>query len=68
MNIEYLQTIAVASGNKGLEDLLTSYSDIVLSKTLETYRILYPHFTKQGRNITLKLEPDFVELILITLL
>ena len=34
MNVEYLQTIAIASGNVKLQDTLKCYKDVVLSKTL----------------------------------
>ena len=46
MNIEYLQTMAVASGNKRLEDLVTSYTDVVLSKTLGEIWNFIPSFHK----------------------
>ena len=34
MNVEYLQTIAIASGNVKLQDTLKCYKDVILSKTL----------------------------------
>ena len=46
MNVEYLQTMAVASGNKKLTDLLKSYNDTVLSKTLGEVWNFIPSFHK----------------------
>ena len=46
MNIEYLQTMAVASENKKLTDLLKSYNDTVLSKKLGEVWNSIPSFHK----------------------
>ena len=46
MNVEYLQTMAVTSGNKKLEGLLRSYTDVVLSKTLGQVWKHMPSFRK----------------------
>ena len=46
MNVEYLQTMAVASGNKKLEDLLKHYTDVILSKTLGEVWNDIPSFQK----------------------
>ena len=44
MGVEYLQTMAVASGNKELEDVLKCYTDDILSKTLGEIWNFIPSF------------------------
>ena len=46
MNVEYLQTIAVAAGNRKLLEMLKSYADIILSKTLGEIWNFIPSFHK----------------------
>ena len=46
MNVEYLQTIAVASGNRKLLEMLKSYADVILSKTLGEIWNCIPSFHK----------------------
>ena len=46
MNVDYLQTIAVASGNRDLQEMLKSYTDVVLSKTLGEVWNVIPSFHK----------------------
>ena len=46
MNVEYLQTMAVASGNKKLTDLLKRYNATILSKTLGEIWNFIPSFHK----------------------
>ena len=46
MNVDYLQTIAVASGSRDLQKLLKSYTDVILSKTLGEVWNVIPSFHK----------------------
>ena len=59
MNVEYLQTIAVASGNKNLVQLLKSYSDTILSKTLGEIWNFIPSFNKTKTKYYSKVEARF---------
>ena len=59
MDVEYLQTMAVASGNKRLEDMLTSYTDIVLSKTLGEIWNFIPSFHKTKTKYYSKIRARF---------
>ena len=59
MNVEYLQTMAVASGNKKLIDLLKSYDDIVLSKTLGEVWNFIPSFHKTRTKYYSKVKARF---------
>ena len=46
MKVEYLQTIAIASGNAKLRETMKCYSDIILSKTLGQIWNSVPSFHK----------------------
>ena len=46
MNVDYLQTIAVASRSRALQELLKSYTDVILSKTLGEVRNVISSFHK----------------------
>ena len=46
MKVEYLQTIAIASGNTKLRETMKCYSDIILSKTLGQIWNSVPSFHK----------------------
>ena len=47
MYVEFFQTMAIASGNKKLEDALKDYNDIVLNKTLgEIWNFIPSHHTR----------------------
>ena len=46
MKVEYLQTIAIASGNTKLQDTLKCYTDVILSKTLGEIWNFVPSFYK----------------------
>ena len=46
MKVEYLQTIAVASGNVKLQETLKCYTDVILSKTLGEVWNFVPSFYK----------------------
>lgn len=42
MNTHYLQTMAIASGNEKLQDVLKNYTDSILSKTLREIWMYMP--------------------------
>ena len=46
MNVEYLETMAIASGNEKLQHILKSYTEIILSKTLGEIWNFVPSFHK----------------------
>ena len=47
MYVEFFQTMAIASGNKKLQDALKDYNDIVLNKTLgEIWNFIPSHHTR----------------------
>lgn len=46
MKVEYLQTMAIASGNTRLQDILKCYTDVILSKTLGEIWDSVPSFYK----------------------
>ena len=59
MNVDYLQTIAVASGNRGLQEMLKSYTDVVLSKTLGEVWNVIPSFHKTKTKFYSKVKARF---------
>ena len=58
MNVQYLRTIAVASDNKKLQDMVKQYNDFVLSKTLgeiwNSIPSFYPTRTKYYSEVKTK--------------
>ena len=59
MNVEYLQTIAVASGNRNIQEMLKSYTDVVLSKTLGEIWNVIPSFRKTRTKYYSKVKAKF---------
>ena len=59
MNVEYLQTMAVASGNSKLQDTLKGYNDVVLSKTLGEVWNSVPSFQKTKTKYYSKVRAKF---------
>jgi len=59
MNIEYLQTMAIAAENPRLEEILKDYNDVVLSKTLGEVWNLIPSFHKTKTKYYSKIRAKF---------
>ena len=59
MNVDYLQTTAVASGSRDLQDLLKSYTDVILSKTLGEVWNVIPSFHKTKTKYYSKVKARF---------
>jgi len=59
MNVEYLQTVAVASGSAMLQDTLKSYTDVVLSKSLGEIWNSMPSFYKTKTKYYSKIRAKF---------
>ena len=59
MSVEYLQTMAAASGNETLKDVIKSYSDVVLSKTLGEIWNLIPSFHQTKTKYYSKVKAKF---------
>ena len=59
MKIDFLQTMAVASGNTKLQDTLKSYNEVILSKTLGEIWNDVPSFHKTKTNYYSKVRSKF---------
>lgn len=46
MNVEFLQTVAIAAGSEKLQDIIKDYTDVILSKTLGEVWNSIPSFHK----------------------
>ena len=62
MNIDFLETMAFASGNVKLQNTLESYADVVLSKTLGEVWNDVPRFQKTKKKYYSKIRARFHEL------
>ena len=59
MKVEYLQTIAIASGNAKLQETLKCYTDVILSKTLGEIWNFVPSFHKTKTKYYSKVRAKF---------
>ena len=59
MKVEYLQTIAIASGNTKLQETLKCYNDVILSKTLGEIWNFVPSFHKTRTKFYSKVKARF---------
>ena len=59
MKVEYLQTMAIAAGNKRLQGILKDYEDIVLSKTLGEIWNFIPSFQRTRTKYYNKVKAKF---------